>query len=270
MNQLRPFYHEFAWAYESLVDGDVENRCDFIARQFARYGVADGSHILDAGCGPGHYSIELARKGYRVMGIDPSPAFIAFARNRPGADSLPVTFSRDRISTVPGINRFGGILCRGVLNDLVEDRERTEVFLAFVRLLQPGGILLFDVREWEASRERKRAVPVTEKVIQTDRGQLHFHSETQLDDSRHLLLVKERHTLGGKTSSYDFTMRCWTLAEITAHFEQTGLTMLDRWGDYSDDASVTWTDRLVILAMSPGLTDKFMDRGLIVDMLPGK
>jgi SAM-dependent methyltransferase len=252
MNRLRPFYNEFAWAYELLIDDPLASRCDFIARQFARYGVAQGSAVLDAGCGPGHYSIDLAKRGYRVAGIDPSAAFIDFARHRPGAESLPVTFSVASISTVSGANIFAGILCRGVLNDLIEDTERVEAFRAFVRLLQPGGILLFDVREWEASLARKQDLPMTEKVVQTARGQLHFHSETQLDNARHLLLVKEWHIWEGRTSSHEFTMRCWTLEEISTCFNQVGLTMLDRWGNYGDDASKRWTDRLVILATASG------------------
>jgi len=248
MNHLRPFYNDFAWAYEYLVDGPLSNRCEFIASQFARYGVAQGSAVLDVGCGPGHYSIELARRGYRVTGIDPSPAFIAYACHRPGADILPVTFSVESIRTVSGTKRFAGILCRGVLNDLIEDPERLDAFRSFARLLEPGGILLFDVREWELSRTRKQDLPAIEKVVQTTRGQLHYYSETQLDDARHLLLVKEWHTLGGRTSSFEFTMRCWTLEEISTCCNQVGLTMLDRWGNYGDGASKEWTDRLVILA----------------------
>ena len=40
---------------------------------------ADTPKILEVGCGPGHISLELARNGFNVIGIDISEQCIAFA-----------------------------------------------------------------------------------------------------------------------------------------------------------------------------------------------
>jgi len=37
---------------------------------------SEGTHILEVGCGPGHLSIQLARRGLEVTGIDLDPAMI--------------------------------------------------------------------------------------------------------------------------------------------------------------------------------------------------
>lgn len=42
--------------------------------------VRDGHHILDVGCGTGILSRALVSRGVRVTGIDPVPAYVAFAR----------------------------------------------------------------------------------------------------------------------------------------------------------------------------------------------
>ena len=42
--------------------------------------------MLDAGCGPGVASFELARRGAEVVGVDISPALIAIAKTRMPAD----------------------------------------------------------------------------------------------------------------------------------------------------------------------------------------
>jgi D-alanine-D-alanine ligase len=44
--------------------------------------LSPGMRVLDVGCGFGRHSLELARRGYQVLGIDPSSAMIAAARQR--------------------------------------------------------------------------------------------------------------------------------------------------------------------------------------------
>ena len=51
---------------------------------------APGMRVLDAGCGPGRHSLELARRGIAVVGVDMSPDFVALARAEAG--DLPVEF----------------------------------------------------------------------------------------------------------------------------------------------------------------------------------
>src|ERR1700716_1723615 len=47
---------------------------------------------LDAGCGTGFLSLELACRGHRVTGIDFAPAMLAAARRKAAAQRLSVHF----------------------------------------------------------------------------------------------------------------------------------------------------------------------------------
>jgi 2-polyprenyl-3-methyl-5-hydroxy-6-metoxy-1,4-benzoquinol methylase len=69
----RPFYTDFAWAFDLLIDRPVVKECAVIATWLQQRGVRPGAALPDAGCGTGRYSIELARRGYVVHGIDASP-----------------------------------------------------------------------------------------------------------------------------------------------------------------------------------------------------
>ena len=88
----RPFYREFAWAYDLIIISSISNRCDFIEDMLSQRGVFSNSCILDAGCGTGNYSIELARRGYMVTGLDISPELLAEAKKKSENKSLPLKF----------------------------------------------------------------------------------------------------------------------------------------------------------------------------------
>jgi len=161
----RPFYGEFAWAYDYLVERPVAEECAGMADALARRGIGPGAALLDAGCGTGRYAIELARRGFAVTGIDRSSELLAEALRRPVEVSARVRFEPRDLLALPAGAGFDAIVCRGVLNDVLEAAERTAVFAAFARALRPGGTLLFDVRDWDASVAGKTAQPVWERRV---------------------------------------------------------------------------------------------------------
>src|SRR2546426_12266402 len=97
----RPFYAEYAWAYDLLIDRPVRKECHAIAGWFVERGVLPGAIVLDAGCGTGRYAIELGRRGYTVDGVDRSPELIAQAGRAAATVPYPVSFTVADILTLP-------------------------------------------------------------------------------------------------------------------------------------------------------------------------
>ena len=97
----------------------------------------DGA-ILDAGCGPGHWTAHLARRGHNVRGIDLVPAFIDHART-----TYPdVTFDTGSIDSLDApTGNLGGVLAWYSL--IHHDPTTIQVPLQeLARVLQPTGSLL--------------------------------------------------------------------------------------------------------------------------------
>ncbi|MGO3343337.1 MAG: class I SAM-dependent methyltransferase, partial [Glutamicibacter arilaitensis] len=48
----------------------------------------NAQRILDLGCGTGILTVSFVSPGRSVVGVDPSPSMLAYARQRPGADNV--------------------------------------------------------------------------------------------------------------------------------------------------------------------------------------
>jgi SAM-dependent methyltransferase len=252
MDFSRPYYHEFAWAYDLLQTDPVAPRVDFIQAVLSRNGITANATVLDAGCGTGRYATELAKRGFHMFGVDQSAELIAIAQNRESdvverprfvvADLLAASFP----------TLFDAILCRGVLNDFIEDGDRSCIFHEFDTWLRPGGILIFDVREWARTLERYTKRPLQRREVQLPTGKLEFQSETALNLESRQLRIRECFNLeqnGVQTSTEnDFVMRCWTPDEIAIHLSEAGLDPIATHPTYGKD-DLAWSDRRVVVAL---------------------
>ena len=248
--QSRPFYHEFAWAFDLIIDRPVERDCAVIVNWLVERGVVPGSTLLDAGCGTGRYARELARRGYLVHGIDVSLDLLEEAKRSAG-QSPQITFTPGNILALPA-SRDDAVLCRGVLNDLVDDGDRRSAFASFAQALRRNGVLILDVRDWDATANRKQREPLFRKRVDTSRGKLTFTSVTELDREHHQLIVRESHALEShgreRVVKHEFVMKCWTMAELESLLDLNGFGLVSTFGAYDPAIGLGATDRLVVVA----------------------
>jgi SAM-dependent methyltransferase len=100
--------------------------------------------VADVGCGTGRLAVELARRGHRVVGFDPSPAMLDAARRRPGGDLVRWVHG-DASHLTPGEWDLV-VLSGNVVQEITDDRALLATFAAIRRALRPDGRLAFDSR----------------------------------------------------------------------------------------------------------------------------
>jgi hypothetical protein len=134
----------------------------------------------------------------------------------------------------------------------VDDVERRRIFHQFETWLRPGGILIFDVREWTRTVERYATIPVHGRTLNLPDSKLEFQSDTVLDPESRQMRIHEQFNVernGVRTSmENDFVMRCWTPGEITIHLSEAGLDPIAQYSTYGE-RDVAWSDRLVVVAL---------------------
>jgi 2-polyprenyl-3-methyl-5-hydroxy-6-metoxy-1,4-benzoquinol methylase len=107
-----------------------------------------GMAVADLGCGLGRHSIELARRGYKVMGVDISPVLIEEARRRAAATSVSVTLHvADMGALGPDLlpaRSFDACLClcESGLGVLGEEGDDLRFLTTVGQALRPGGSLV--------------------------------------------------------------------------------------------------------------------------------
>ena len=108
-----------------------------------------GSSFIDVGCGPGRHSLELARRGMRVTGIDVSQDFIDIAQRNSAAESL-VGAEFLRLDARDLINHaalhakfdFAICLCQGAFGLMIDDQQDVEILAGIRRSLKDNGVLV--------------------------------------------------------------------------------------------------------------------------------
>lgn len=230
------FFEHMLFNPERMAQTPVE--VDKIERLLGLAGKAD---ILDLCCGTGRHSLELARRGHRVTGVDRTASYIERARREAALHNLHVAFDVADMQSYRALEQFDVALnlfgSFGYLE--TQDGDRTVVQNIF-DLLRPGGQLLietmgkeilardFPARDWQ---EEGDLLLLSEKWVSHNWGQV----ETRWIAIR-----------GAERIEYRTSIRSYSGVELASLLAECGFTDVRVFGSLDGAAYDQFARRLVV------------------------
>lgn len=141
-------YEVLASVYDALnSEIDYHAWADFIEKVFCEDGAKKISSVVDLGCGTGSMTLELARRGYDMIGVDNSFDMLSVARERDiaGGGHGILWLEQDLAEFELYGTVDAAVCCLDCVNHLTKKADVEKFFGWVHNYLEPDGLFLFDV-----------------------------------------------------------------------------------------------------------------------------
>jgi SAM-dependent methyltransferase len=207
--------------------------------------------ILDIGCGTGRHSLELARRGYKVTGIDLSEAQINKAKSVAEKEKLKIEFQiKDaRDFNFNGFFDFAIMICEGAFPLMETDEMNYSILKNAFSSLKKGGKLIFTTLNGLYPLFHSVKDFVNSGTVQGQYGDINFNLMTFRDYS-----VYETEDDKGNKKVLNCNERYYVPSEITWLLKSVGFTRSEifgcKLGAFNSDDKLTTEDfEMLIIAI---------------------
>jgi SAM-dependent methyltransferase len=200
------FNDDYLRTTERLSEEQLLSEVDFVEE---RLGIERGGAVLDLACGTGRHAVELARRGYEVVGFDLSLAMLARASEEAQERGAKLNFVQGDMREMSFAEQFDGVYCWNTSFGYFEDDKNTTVVDRIRGALKAGGLLLLDVvnRDFVVQQSPSLAwfegdgcVCMDEMVVDFITSRLRVKRTMMLDD--------------GRSREIEYSMRVYSLHEL--------------------------------------------------------
>ncbi|GAA0461538.1 class I SAM-dependent methyltransferase [Streptomyces stramineus] len=203
-----------------------------------------GARVLDLGCGPGVFTVPLARRGFDVTGVDRSPAMLERARKRSADAGVTARYVQADMREYGQPGAFDVVLNMFTSFGYFEDpADNARVLRTMHSCLAPGGTLVLDL----AGKELLARKVVPPKVVQ--RGDdLLVQTDTVLDDWARLrsdwVLVR-----GDRVTRASLVWFMYSAVELRQMAEEAGFAGVEFSGGFDGRPYDQDAERLILRAV---------------------
>ena len=213
---------------------------DFFQRALA---IRPGAQILDVPCGDGRHAIELARRGYRLTGVDISGEFLGAARESSRRERLAIEWRQSDMRDIPWCERFDGALCGGSSFGFLGDDGDQKFLAAVARSLKPGARLAMD-----GIKAAEILLPHFRERHEMTIGDIRFEAENRYDHETGW--TENRYTVarGAATEVKTARHRIYTWRELDAMLAKAGFAQRRSFGSLESEPFRLGSSRLAVVA----------------------
>lgn len=222
---------------------------DVIEQIFKKECSARPDLVLDLGCGTGKMTLELARRGYDMTGIDYSPEMLDIAREiaeKEGHDVLWLCQDMREFELYGTVD--AAVCCLDCINHLETTEDLEDCLKLVHNYLIPDGIFIFDVN----GRFKFENIYSDNTFTMEEDGAFciwenFYDAESRICDF-YITLFKE--CRDGKYERYEETQseRMYTLDELKKSLNKCGLEYLYSFGDLDFTPGSDECERIYIVA----------------------
>jgi len=215
----------------------AEFQVDGIVNIFDTYGVPVGSHVLDLACGIGRHSIELASRGFNVLGVDISSDFLTIAKK----ESVKKGFS-NRCRFIEGDMRKIGFFLEGTffnsalslftsLGYYDEDTDLS-ILKQLHELSKDNGILILHMmrKDYGAMLDKDKKIRRINGFIRLQESFFDFNNSRL---KARWTFYKEDDNSLKKIGSIDFNNRLYSFEELKVLTASAGWNYKESYSDFS-------------------------------------
>ncbi|MGC1175151.1 class I SAM-dependent DNA methyltransferase [Polaromonas sp.] len=188
----------YAGQYDQLyAEKNYLGECDLIEAAVKRHAGSHPATLVDIGCGTGGHAIELAKRGYKVTGVDLSPSMIEQARQKAAlltSGEQPAWLCGDARDFDTGMTFDLGIMMFAVIGYLTTNEDVLKGLRNIRRQLKTGALFVCDFWYGPSVLSARPADRV--RTLPTEGGRVIRASSTTLDVVNH---------------TADVTFKLWTL-----------------------------------------------------------
>jgi 2-polyprenyl-3-methyl-5-hydroxy-6-metoxy-1,4-benzoquinol methylase len=237
-------YFEEEWLDEialHIPDERTRAEVDFVLE---RVELEPDARVLDVACGHGRHSLELARRGFAVTGVDLSPRSIELATAAAAREGLDATFAVRDARELGFDGEFDAAinLFTSALGYFETDAENQRFVDGVARALRPGGAFLVDTINLLALARGFQELEWEEYAsgtLMVERREFDFLTGRSRSDWTFVRSDGSRHTL-------THSLRVYAPHELIAMFEAAGLGVTGSWGGWDGGALSFDTPRLIL------------------------
>ncbi|MCC6901760.1 MAG: methyltransferase domain-containing protein [Polyangiaceae bacterium] len=239
------FGEDFARANAKLKAGQIVHEADFIEESL---GVAKGGVMLDLACGGGQHAVELAQRGYGVVGYDLSLYQLAVAADVAQDAGQKLNLLQGDMREMAFEEMFDGIYCWNTSFGYFEEEKNAAVAQRIFRALRPGGMFLLDVanRDFVVANQPAQTWFEGDACVCMDDMAVDFIT-SRLKVKRSLILDD------GRTMECSYSIRLYSLHELGKILHDAGFRVTEASGHPSTPGVFFGgsSPRILILAQRP-------------------